>query len=195
MFKVIAKTISIVFNPILILAPVPYILILKTTNDSPLAFFWSAFSLLFMSIFSAFILLGIKMNYFSDLDISVRKERPLLFTFAIFLSSTYIIFLYLLKAPSILFIAVFALILGLITIEIANRYTKASVHVGTVAAFATSLFIVYDGIFILSLLLIPLVAWARIKTHNHTKKQTILGAVLGILTTLTVYVIFRYIVT
>lgn len=195
MIKNFAKLISIVFNPVLLISLVPYILVLKSTNDKNVAVYWTIFSLIFIGILSLFIMLGIKLHYFSDLDISKRSQRPLLFTFSIFLSASYVVFLYLLKAPSILFIAIFALILGLTVFEIANRYTKVSIHVATISAFTTSLFIVYDGIFVLSLFLIPLVSWARIKTHNHTKKQTIIGASLGIVTTLTVYVIFKYIVT
>lgn len=194
MIKFFAKTISTILNPLVILIPVPFILVLKSTNNYSLAFFWGLFSLVFMGILSLFIILGIKLHYFSDLDISKRKDRPLLFTFSIFLSAAYIVFLYFLNAPKILFIVIFALILGLTVFEIVNRYTKASIHVATISAFVMSLFIVYDGIFIFSFLLIPLVAWARIKTHNHTKKQTIVGGSLGILITLVVYVIFKYIV-
>ena len=189
-----ARFVSTILNPLLILVPVPYILVSKATGNVSSAFFWTIFSLVFIFILSAFILLGIRMHYFSDLDISKRSQRPLLFTFSIFLASSYVVFLYLLNAPNILFIAIFALILGLTVFEIANRYTKVSVHVATVSAFATSLFIVYDGIFVLSFFLIPIVSWARIKTHNHTKKQTTIGALLGILITFAVYVIFRYII-
>ena len=189
-----ARFVSTILNPLLILVPVPYILVSKATGNANSAFSWTIFSLVFILILSIFILLGIRMHYFSDLDISKRSQRPLLFTFSIFLASSYVVFLYLLNAPNILFIAIFALILGLTVFEIANRYTKVSVHVATVSAFATSLFIVYDGIFVLSFFLIPIVSWARIKTHNHTKKQTTIGALLGILITFAVYVIFRYII-
>ncbi|MCL5019127.1 MAG: hypothetical protein M1426_01435 [Patescibacteria group bacterium] len=192
--KLLAQIISWVFNPLLILIPVPYILVLKTTNNYNLAYFWSIFSFVFILIIFIFILVGIEKKYFSDFDISKRKERPLLFTFSIALSALYTVLLYFMHAPQVLFVGIFALILGLITIEIVNRVTKASVHVGTIAAFATSLSLAYSGIFYLTFLLIPLVAWSRIKTHNHTKRQTIIGAALGVLTTIVVYVIFKYIV-
>lgn len=189
----IAQFISTVLNPITLLSPVAYFLVLKQTGNKELALFWEIVSLIFILVVSVFILIGVEEKIFSDFDISKRSQRPLLFTFAIGLCAIYIVFLYFLKAPSILFIASFALILGLIIFEAVNRITKASIHVGTVSAFAASLFIVYDGIFVLSFFLIPIVAWARIKTHNHTKKQTVIGATLGILITLVVYVIFKYI--
>ncbi len=194
MLKFIAQFISTVLNPIFLISPIPYLLVLKTTNNHDLAFFWEVISLIFILIVSVFILIGVEKKVFSDLDISKRTQRPLLFTFAIGLSAIYTIILYFLKAPNILFVVVFTLILGLIVFEMVNRITKASIHVGTISAFAASVSLVYGGIFYLTFFLIPLVAWARIKTHNHTKQQTVIGAVLGILITLVVYVIFKYIV-
>lgn len=194
MQKLLAQIISTVINPIFLLVPVPYFLVLKATNNQSLSYFWEIFSLIFILIFSIFILIGVEKKIFSDLDISKRSQRPLLFTFAIGLGAIYTVFLYFLKAPEVLFIAIFTLILGLVIFEFINKITKASLHVGTIAAFSTSLFIVYDGISIFIFLLIPLVAWARVKTHNHTKRQTLIGAALGILITLISYVIFKYII-
>lgn len=193
MLKRLAQFISTVLNPITILFPIAYFLVLRQTGNSDLAFFWEIISLIFILIISVFILVGVEEKIFTDFDISKRNQRPLLFTFAIGLCAIYIVFLYFLKAPSILFIASFTLILGLIVFEAVNRITKISIHVGTVSAFATSVSLVYGGLFYLTLFLIPLIAWSRIKTHNHTKKQTIIGGVLGILITLVAYVIFKYI--
>jgi len=194
MNKIFAKIVSMVVNPVLILAVLPYIFVLKTTNNPSAALFWTIFSWIFLLIFFVFLLLGIEKGYFSDLDVSKRSQRPLLFTFAIGLSLFYIVFLYFLRAPMVLFVALFGLIFGLMCMEFVNRITKASIHVATVSAFAISLFLSFGPFCILSFILVPLVAWARIKTHNHTKRQTIIGAAMGILITLIVYVIFKYIV-
>ncbi len=194
MNKIIALTISTVVSPVLILAVLPYILVLKATGNPSTAFFWTVFSWIFLLILSVFILLGIEKGFFSDLDISKRSQRPLLFTFSIGLSLFYTIFLYFLKAPAVLFIALFGVIFGLVCMELINRITKASIHVATASAFATALFLGFGPVYILSFILVPLVSWARIKTHNHTKRQTVIGAAMGILITLIVYVIFKYII-
>lgn len=194
MSKIFAKTVSTIISPILILAVLPYIFVLKTTSSSSIALFWTFFSWIFLLVFFVVLLLGIEKGYFSDIDVSKRIQRPLLFTFSIGLSLFYTVFLYFLKAPAILFVALFGLIFGLILMELVNRATKASVHVATVSAFATSLVLGFGPLYIISFVLVPLVAWARIKTHNHTKSQTVIGAAMGILITLIVYVIFKYIV-
>jgi membrane-associated phospholipid phosphatase len=192
--KLLGQIISTIFNPIVLLTPASYIMVLRSTNNSKTAYFWEMITLIFILIFSIFILIGVEKKIFSDFDISKRTQRPLLLGFSISLCAIYIAVLYFLNAPKILFIAALSLILGLVAIEFINRITKISIHVATISAFATSLSLVYGGIFYLSFLLIPLVAWARIVTKNHTKQQTIIGTILGILITLIVYVIFKYIV-
>ena len=192
--KNIALIISHILNPILLFAPVPYVLVYRSTLNYNLSLFWEFFTLIFITIFLGFVLAGIKIGYFSDFDISNRSQRPVAFGFALILSALYIFSLFFLQAPLILFIAIITLFAGLIVMEIINKFTKASIHVGVVSAFATSLFLVYGGIFSFSFLLIPLVAWARIKTRNHTKQQTIIGAIVGMAIILVSYVIFEYII-
>lgn len=194
MVKNFAKLISFIFNPLLVLVPVPFFTVLKSTGDVNEAYFWTVFTLIFLFIFFLFVLIGIEKNIFSDFDISKRRQRFFLYTFAISLSAIYVIFLYFMHAPEILFITVFGLILGLISIDAVNKVTKASVHVGTISAFATALFLGYGAIASPLFILIPLLAWARIVTHNHTRQQVIIGATLGAVITLVVYVIFKYII-
>lgn len=194
MNKLIGQLISTIFNPLVLLTPAAYVMVLRTTHNTKTSFFWEIFTLIFILIFFVFALIGIEKKVFSDLDISRRSQRPLLLGFSISLCAIYTIFLYFLKAPQILFIAVLFIVLGLIVIEFINRITKISIHLVAISAFATSLSLVYGGIFYISFILIPLVAWARIVTKNHTKKQTVLGAAVGTLITLIVYVIFKYII-
>lgn len=194
MKKLFAQFISFIFNPLLVLTPVPFILVYKTTQNLTTAYFWTIFTLIFLLVFFLFVLIGIERDVFSDFDISKRKERFFLYSFAISLCAVYTVFLYLLHAPEVLFIAVLGLIFGLITIEMVNKITKASVHVATIAVFSTAVVLGYGLIYFAIFATVPLVAWARIITKNHTKRQVVIGGVLGVLTTLIVYVIFKYIV-
>lgn len=194
MEKFFAKFISFILNPLIILVPVPYFLVLKTTGNQDYAFFWTIFTLIFLLFFFLFVLIGIEKKIFSDFDISKRTQRFFLYTFAISLSSVYTVFLYFLKAPEVLFLAVIGLILGLVSIETINKITKASVHVATMAAFSTSFILTYGLVFLPVFLLVPLVAWARLVGHNHTRRQVVIGGVLGTMITLVVYVIFKYII-
>jgi len=51
--------------------------------------------------------------------------------------------------------------------------------------------VVYKGYFFLLLILIPLLAWARIKTKEHTPTETIIGSILGVVITLIVYAVSK----
>jgi len=190
----LAKLISIVFNPLIILVPVPFFLVLEKTDNLSAAIGWTLFSLAFVGIYSAFILIGIKLKIFSDLDISNQKQRPLLFGVGIILMLIYLGSLFIFHAPSILALGAIAIILGVAVLGFVNSYTKASGHLAVLSAFLTFLALVEGWQFLLSFVLLPIVAWARIKTKNHTPFQTVLGTFIGIATTLMVYVIVKYIV-
>jgi membrane-associated phospholipid phosphatase len=73
-------------------------------------------------------------------------------------------------------------------------FTKVSGHLAVLSAFLTFAVLVEGWIFLGSFILLPLLAWARIKTKNHTLSQTILGSAIGILTTVIIYVIVKNIV-
>ena len=194
MSKDFAQIVSTIINPIALISLIPYILIHKTTSSTEQSLFWSGFSFVFIIIFSIFVLLGLKLGYFSNLNISNRKERTLLYSFAIVLSLVYLLSLYILSAPLVLFMGVTALALGLAIGEVINIKIKLSIHVGTLVAFVTSLVLIYGAQFASLYILVPLVGWARLKTLNHTLLEIILGGTVGFFLTLVVYGVFQYII-
>lgn len=190
----IAKLISTIINPIALISLVPFLLIHKTTNNLHLAIYWTEISFIFILIFSLFVLLGVRLGYFSNLDISKRSQRPLLYSFAILMALVYLITLFVLQAPLVLYIAVIALCLFLAIGEVINSKIKLSLHVGTLVAFITTVIEVYGLIFIPLYILVPLVAWSRLKTMNHTPREVIVGGIVGLLLTVAVYLVFEYII-
>jgi hypothetical protein len=193
MSKKIAEIISYVLNPLVVLMPVPFFLVFEKTNNLLLAFQWTGVSIFFIFVFFLLILAGIKFGVFSDLDISKREQRPVLFSVGMALAISYFIFLFLFHAPLVLIVGTMAIILGLIILAIVNTFTKASGHLAVFSAFLTFLVLVEGWEFLIGFLLLPVLAWARIKTKNHTVLQTILGTLVGTLTTLAIYVIVKYV--
>ena len=186
---ILARIISILANPVFILIALPYFLVFKETNSSGQAWNWTLYTLAYLSIFCAFVLFGVKKKIFSNIDVSNRKQRPLLYLIGALLSTIYLISLYLLKGPSILLITTFGIILGIIIAALINLKIKASMHVACFSALTTAFSIVYGGYFVLLLLLIPLISWARVRIERHTLKEVIVGASLGILLSLMMYFI------
>jgi hypothetical protein len=191
--KIIAEIISLILNPLLILVPVPFFLVYEKTGSLMLSFVWTVVSVSFLFVYFLAILAGIKIGVVSDLDISKREQRPLLFLIGMILALIYFATLFLFHAPGILIIGTICIILGIIILGVVNMFTKVSWHLAVLSALLTFLIIAEGWRALLGLLLLPVVAWARIKTKNHTLFQTILGTVLGTGTVIVIYVIFKYV--
>lgn len=188
---VFAKAISFLLSPIFVLLPIPYILVGTFNQNYAYALKWTIFSYSFILAVVVFILLGVLLGVFSNFDVSKREQRPLLFSFSAFAMFCYLLSLIILNGPKVLFIALFAIILGLIAIVIVNRWIKASIHMATATSVILFIDIVYKGYFFLLLFLIPLLAWSRVKMKEHTPLETAVGSILGIVITLIVYTISK----
>jgi membrane-associated phospholipid phosphatase len=186
---ILARIISILANPVFILIALPYFLIFKETNNPTQAWNWTLYTLIYLLLFCAFVLFGVKKKIFNNIDVSNKKQRPLLYFIGGLLSFIYLINLYLLKGPPILSITTFGIILGIVIAAFINIKIKVSMHVASFSALITALSIVYGGYFLLLLLLIPLIGWARVNIERHTTKEVIVGAMLGILLSLIMYII------
>ncbi|PIR80295.1 MAG: hypothetical protein COU25_00725 [Candidatus Levybacteria bacterium CG10_big_fil_rev_8_21_14_0_10_35_13] len=191
MNKTIAKVISTVLSPLVILALLPFLILYESSANLGTSLFWEAVSLVFLGIFSVFVMTGVYFGYFSDLDISKRKQRIALMSFGLMLTAIYLLILYLLNGPRILFIVTFGFMLGLWTAEIINQKFKLSIHVAAITGFASFLILAHGPQYLAVYFLVPLVAWARIKTKNHTLSQVIIGVSFALLLTLVIYIIFK----
>lgn len=191
MISSIAQIISFLFNPVLLLVFVPLFLVYKTTDNVITAMAWTGYTMIFLLAMTFFIIYGVHKKIFSDMDVSKRAQRPLLFAVSLILSLMYLFGLYFLDGPMILFIVIFGIIIGIFVVSLVNIRIKASIHVATTAALIVALSVVYSGYYLLLLLVIPLVAWARVRINRHTLQETIVGGALGILLSLGIYTLIR----
>lgn len=186
-----AKIISFFLSPVFALFPMLYILISKSSQDHSYILKWTIFSYAFVLAVALFIIIGVMLGVFTNFDVSKREQRPLLFSFSAFAAFCYLASLLILNGPKILFIAFFAIVLGLTAIIIINRWIKASVHLATATALLLFVAIVYRGYSFLFLSLIPLLAWSRVKMKEHTPMETVIGTILGIVITLIAYLVSK----
>jgi membrane-associated phospholipid phosphatase len=192
MMTSLAQIISFLFNPAMMLVFLPLMLVYKTTGDIILAFAWTVYTMIFLIAISFFVIYGVHKKIFTDLDVSVRSQRPLLFSVGIFMTLIYLWGLSFLNGPKILSIVTVGFIIGVILMALINTRLKVSFHVTTVAALLFTMAIVFQGYYYLTLLLIPMVAWARLKIKRHTLTETIVGACYGILSSLGMYLIIHH---
>lgn len=175
----LARFISALFNPFFLMLPVPFLIVYRQTRDAARAFHWEFFSITFMAVVALFVLYGVRRGFFTDFNISKRPQRKTLYIFASFITILYFISVLLFRGPNVLLVAVSGIILGILLLSVINTRIKASIHVATVSAFLVSLALLYGGIFVFGILLIPIIAWARIVTRNHTISEAFVGGIVG----------------
>jgi len=183
----LARFLSFIFNPIILLVTIPFFLLYKLYNDFVAAVLWTGYSFLFLLGMTVFLAIAVQRKIFTDMDVSKREQRPLLFLVSFVAGVLYIIGLLVWNGPHLLIVISLGVMLGIVADSFINRRIKASIHVATVTALLFALALVYNGYYLLTLLLIPLVGWARVKIKRHTLPETVVGGLLGILISLCVY--------
>ena len=191
MLTLFARFISFAFNPYFLILPIPYLLIMRETGDPAYAFKWTLFTLTFLGAVGLSVFLAVKKGYFTDLDISQREQRPLFFTLLAFFAVMYLIALFYFQGPLVLFISLSGIFFSLVVFSFVNTRIKASVHVASITALIFAFSLLYNGIFILLLFLIPLIGWSRVKIHRHSKNEVLIGAIIGILIPLVMFLVFK----
>lgn len=193
----LAKIISLVFNPLILFSLVPFFVVYRQTRDLFYAFKWEVFSLGFMALAVIILFLGRFRGIFSDLDLSNRKERQKFYPILLLLAVAYLIAAVFFRGVLFpLSIIATGIVLGVLVYESANYFVKASGHVGVVCALVLAIAIVYglQG-FLLTVWIIPLVGWSRLRLKKHTLKEELTGGVLGALVTYATYLLGKYLYT
>ncbi|MGI8420363.1 MAG: hypothetical protein ACR2LN_07035 [Candidatus Levyibacteriota bacterium] len=185
----LAQVISFLFNPVMLLVFVPLLLVYKTTGNVVWAMAWTGYTMIFLLAMTFFIIYGVHKKIFTDLDVSKRTQRPLLFGVGMVMTLFYLGGLLFLNGPKILIVVSLGVIISVVLASFINTKLKMSIHVATVAALIFALAIIYQGYYFISLLLIPVVAWARVYIKRHTLPETIVGGIFGILLSFGMYIL------
>jgi hypothetical protein len=141
---------------------------------------WALLALLMLTgIPFAYMVVGMRRGWVSDMELSHREERPRFI--AVSLSSDLLALgvLWLAGAPRMVWAlaAVYAS-LGVITLTV-TYFWKISMHMIGVSGFATLLVVLFGPSAWWTFLALPLVAWARLHRKKHTPAQLLAGALLG----------------
>lgn len=188
----LARFFSLVSNPLIVSFPVPFLAAYKETHNSLYAFWWTLLSSIFLLAIPLFIFLGKRRGIFSDLELSKRAERPIFFLFLSIVGILYLTTIILFHGPRILLLLFISGVLGLILFFLVNIRIKASLHVFVVSVITIIFGLIYGDRGLVALSFVPLVAWARIKTKQHTFSETIVGLALGVIVAIFTFNIRRY---
>lgn len=189
--KLLAQSLSLIFNPIFFFLLIPYVIVYKQTNNSLYALKWEIFSALFIFIGLLLVVVGRVKKVFSDFDLSNKEERSRFYVYLVYIAISYLLVSLFFKGVyfSISIIA-FGILLSVVVFSFVNRYVKASIHMASACAFILTISILDKSLttFWLTFWILPIIAWSRLYLKRHTMVEIITGSVLGV--TITAFTFF-----
>lgn len=173
-----ARLISNLFSPPLIALACIVVTALATRSESSL--FWI---LVFIALLiippTIFVLTLVHRGMVSDFHLNIREERawPLFAIFAY--ATTVFLVMYLAGAPKLMLIVTAAAILQILLVLVITLRWKISGHCTSAAGLAFLTVALYGENVIPLTLIVPIIAWSRIRLRRHTISQTLAGSFLG----------------
>ena len=135
----------------------------------------------------AYLLVGKRRGWVSDLEMSQRAERPRFILVSAVSDAFALLLLCTFGAPHLLRLMVLTyLCLGVTMLAISRRW-KISLHMVGVSGFSVAMVFVFGLPASIAFLSLPLVGWARWHRRKHTLAQLIAGALGGALITALVF--------
>jgi hypothetical protein len=141
---------------------------------------WAALALAIVTgIPLAYLLLGRKYGWVSDMEISKRSERPRFILVSLGSDVLAIFLLFAWHGPPLLAAIVLTYFCLAICMLAISSFWKISLHMAGVGGFATALAFVFGSPALWAFLSLPLVGWARLRRRKHTPAQLAAGALAG----------------
>ena len=143
---------------------------------------WGLPAALFAAVLPlTYILRGVRRGRFTDHHIPEREHRrgPLLIGIASVAVGLGL--LVALGAPDDVVALLAAGAAGLVVFTAVTLWWKMSIHAGVAAGTVAVLTAVYGPVALLTLPLVPLICWARVRLSAHTVAQVVAGATVGAL--------------
>ena len=134
-----------------------------------------------------FIFILFRLGRVSNLNLEVKEQRTLPLLFAIGAACIGLGSFYVIEAPREIIWAGIAYIANGIIFGAITQLWKISFHTGVYTGCITVLaLILNDANLAWLFVLVPLIAWARIRRKRHTLVQTVVGALVALINTVVV---------
>jgi hypothetical protein len=182
----LARWISILFDSSILSLPI--FLALGYVSARTLGLLWAILMLLIVTgIPLAYLLIGRKRGWVSDMELSRREERPRFILVSLSSDVLALVALWLGNGPQLLRLIVLTYFCLAIVMFSISSFWKISMHMAGVGGFSTALVFVFGASALWAFLSLLLVAWARLHRRKHTVPQLIVGALAGALVTTLVF--------
>jgi hypothetical protein len=138
-----------------------------------LGLLWAILMLLIVTgIPLAYLLIGRKRGWVSDMELSRREERPRFILVSLSSDVLALLVLCLFRGPHLLTVIVLTYFCLAIVIFSISSFWKISMHMAGVGGFSTALVFVFGAPALWAFLSLLLVAWARLHRRKHTVPPT-----------------------
>jgi len=173
-----ARIISNLFSPPLIALSCIIITALATQSES--TFFWI---LIFIALLiippTAYVLTLVHRGKVSDFHMNIREERTRpLFVILAYVALVFLV-MYIVGAPRLMLIVTAAALIQILLVFIITLRWKISGHCTSAAGLAFLTLALYGENVLPLTLIVPVIAWSRIRLGRHTFPQTLAGSFLG----------------
>ncbi len=187
----IANLASNILNPFLASLVIILLLSFEATSSILDALKWSLIliALTILPVYALIIYL-VRSKRVESLFIHVRKQRTKVYLLAGVCVGLGYTILHYLGAPQMLMATSAAGLSVIVVFVCINLRWKISIHTAFIAALVAILIILYGWIAAVTVLLVPLIAWARIELAHHSLAQVVTGALLATLIVVAVFYSF-----
>lgn len=178
----VARVVTEIFAPAVLLTVLLVFVGWHAYGDSLVGVVWGLAAALFASIIPfAVILRGVRRGALTDHHIGRREQRrtPLLIGLGSVVVG--IVALAMLGAARELLAALGAVACSAIVSLAVSHWWKVSLHTAGAAGFVIILVEVYGPLALVALPLMFVVGWSRVRLHDHTPAQVVIGGVVGAL--------------
>ena len=187
----LAKITTNILNPFLLSFIVLILLAVESAATAADAVKWAliclALSVLPVFIVVVYLVLRKKLD---GVFIKSRRQRNGIYILAIGCAVIGFVVLVLLGAPEMLLATFVSGLVAVFLFMVINLFWKISLHTAFITASATVLIIVYGSAAVWTVVLVPLVAWARVALGLHTRAQVVAGALLALSIVTIVFYLF-----
>jgi membrane-associated phospholipid phosphatase len=180
----VARQVSNVLSPFSVSLPLVFLVALYHAPMRGQALFYAFVTVFFLSVGPLlYIIVGVRLGKFSDLDVSVRSQRTWPFVFGVASALVGLFILALTGGSRNLETLLLITTLSGTILMVVTLWWKISLHASSVAGAATLLTAFYGVIMLPAFLLVVAVSWSRVMLRRHTIAQVTAGALLGIVLT------------
>jgi len=176
-----ARIISTVFSPPL-LALASIIIAAQAVEDEPVLYWTVLAIVLFVLIPSLYVLSLVRRGHVTDFHMKVREQRAWPMIIILLISSLVFSVMYFGGAPKLLLIISAVAIIQLMLIMLITFRWKISGHCTAASGLAVLVVALFGQSLLPVSIIVPVIAWSRIRLDRHTFAQSVAGVFLGVAT-------------